>query len=308
MIKYYKNDNCEFVLEMHENRIILSNPVIQPFNEFHYESEKDILHFYYDMRIETCPNYYAVKNVKETKPNWVLTAAESVYEFGIMPFLAEFIDTMIQNVDPDLYGKKVYFRTDINENDEANYRTSYTEECGDILREDEYVITKRHIHYDDFNKKGEYDKYEYDLYIGIGSGIRNNTTGFRVTELSGEELYVVKEWALSFMDYTREQTQKGIELRFESEQNENDSDPAWLKKHMEKNYPDDFKKWRKIWVELYSFNFIRNEYWRFVKGEEIREPLFSKWKGEKVIAQDLIKNGMKDWEAYLRLVDFYKNH
>ena len=37
----------ESILEIGENRVILSDPEIQPFNEFLYRSKRDIFHFYY---------------------------------------------------------------------------------------------------------------------------------------------------------------------------------------------------------------------------------------------------------------------
>ena len=55
-------------MEINENRIILSNPSIQPFNEFYYEGKDDILHFYYDLKIQHDTNaFYFTHMTKEER-------------------------------------------------------------------------------------------------------------------------------------------------------------------------------------------------------------------------------------------------
>lgn len=75
---------------------------------------------------------------------------------------------------------------------------------------------------------------------------------------------------------------------------------------MREKYPEDYSKWKEIWIKLYEEDFILKEYFKYVKGEKIEDALFSKYTGEKVVAQELIKENMKDWEAYCKLVDFYR--
>ena len=52
MVRFYKTKKREAILEINEHRIILSDPSIQPFNEYKYENKKDIFHFYYNVKIQ----------------------------------------------------------------------------------------------------------------------------------------------------------------------------------------------------------------------------------------------------------------
>lgn len=45
MVRCYRKKKRKSVLEINENRIILSHPQIYPWNEYKYESKKDILYF-----------------------------------------------------------------------------------------------------------------------------------------------------------------------------------------------------------------------------------------------------------------------
>ena len=49
---------------------------------------------------------------------------------------------------------------------------------------------------------------------------------------------------------------------------------------------------------------IHEEYYKRIKGEKIEEPLFSKWDNPFTV-DDYIKNGAKEWEAYLMLYNEY---
>lgn len=332
MVKTYRTKKGS-ILEINENRIILSNPRIQPHNEFEYKSNEDILYFYYNLELQCNPLFFHVlpvikeekKHKKHKKGNdskkkkkvktrkWVTVADGFVYEFGAIKVLPEYIDDIIA-LDVTEKGTKEFFAEDYDSTvlSETDYEASYEVSCTGMLDEDSYIIKKVHRHFDS-SYNSETDSYEpkdvewYELYVGVGEEYRKNTVGFRCGWLSEAELLTVKEWAEDFLQLAKERTQANIEAMFESEEDDYSCQPKWFKEHMKKNYPEDFPKWKEIWVKLYNEDFIRDEYWKYVKGKRIKSPLFSKYDTpDKVVAQELIKDGMKDWEAYLKLIEFYR--
>ena len=52
-------------MEINENRIILSDPRIQPFNEFEYTSKDDILYFYYDLELQCKASFFSILPVAQ---------------------------------------------------------------------------------------------------------------------------------------------------------------------------------------------------------------------------------------------------
>jgi len=325
MVRHYRRKNKECVLEINENRIILSNPSIQPFNEYFYASKNDILYFYYDLKLQFCTNYWYFNGLTEEErkkeeretgkiqqPNWVTIANGYVYEFGAIVDLPKIIDEVIKS-DPDIEGLKKYFYEHRDKvYSKTDYESRYEINCTGLCEEDSYIITKVHRHFEnsyrrETNDYGPIDYYWYEIYIGVGSEGLENTVGFRNTKLYEQDLLIIKDWANDFLELGKEIKQKRIEKMFDSEEDKYSCDPKWFKGHMMKNYPEDFHKWKEIWIKLYNYDFIRDEYWNYVKGVKIDKPLFSQWQQEdKVVAQELIQNGMKDWEAYLVLVQEYE--
>lgn len=327
MVKTYRRKKKESVLEINENRIILSNPRIQPFNEFYYESKKDILHFYYDLKIQynanaICFTYMTdeerkkaeIEEGKMTQKNWVTIASGHVYEFGAILALPESIDNIL-NVDPDILGKREYFfeENDKEERSTTDYESMYEISCTGMLEEDSYLIKKVHRHFEDCydiktDRIGPLDREWYEVYVGIGSESRNNTMGFRCSSISKKELLVIKLWAEDFLELAEEETKTVINKMFESEDDEYDCNPKWFREHIRNQYPDVFPKWKEMWIKLYREDFIREEYWNYVKGNVIENPIFSTWDDKnKVVPLELIEKGVPDWEAYMKAIDFYQN-
>lgn len=142
MVKTYRRKKKECVLEINENRIILSNPRIQPYNEFCYESKNDILHFYYDLKIQYDTNAFyfmhmteeerkeaEIEKGKKIQRNWITIASGYAYEFGAIIALPETIEAIL-NVNPDILGKKRYF---FKESDKEKLSTTDFESIYDVL-------------------------------------------------------------------------------------------------------------------------------------------------------------------------------
>lgn len=320
MVKNYRRKKSQCVLEVNENRIILSNPQIQPFNEYKYESKEDIMHFYYDLEIQFDRNYWKRMLNKEgsckkkRKRDWVSVAKGNVYEFGAIVALEECINEII-SIDLKKKKDRQYFCNDFDDKEqtETDFEVFHEISCTGMLEEDSYVLKKNLRHFDSVydEKTDQYiskDIEWYGIYIGIGSESKSNTMGFSCTDLTEDELLIIKAWAEDFLAMAKETTKKHIKKMFKEQGTDNVYSVGWFKEHMKKNYPEDYGKWKEIWIKLYQESFILEEYFNYVKGKEIEEPLFSKWEEDKVVAQELIKGGMKDWEAYCKMIDFYRDH
>jgi hypothetical protein len=109
MVKVYKTgkNKKQIVLEVNEHKIALSNPSVQPHNEYIYNSPKDIMHFYYDIAIFEDTNHYNATRSEEEKQElieegenvnnvWKKKTETYVYEFGILPSIPEFIDSVLE--------------------------------------------------------------------------------------------------------------------------------------------------------------------------------------------------------------------
>lgn len=311
MIKCYREaEKC--ILDINEDRIILSNPSVQPFNEYIYDSKDDILYFYYDIEWQhntEWSKYDELKKEKEVKANWVTCAVNSVYEFGAIRALSECVDDIIR-INPDENGQKDYLFIDKDTRSETDYESTYEISCTGMLKEDSYRLKKIHKHFASYwneedDTYGPKDLISYEVYIGLGGELQRNTIGIMSDDMTEDDVLIIKAWADDFMELTKSITLACIERMFNSDEDKNYYNPKWLHDHIKETYPEDINQWKEIWKKLYSETFILEEYWNYVKGNEIESPYFSKWTNKRLVAQDLIKDGRKDWEAYCQLIDFY---
>ena len=311
-VKFYVKEKKEkeFVLVINEHRFTLCSPSIQPFNEYFIESIEDILYYYYNVKIE---ELYSIGRPKTITILGIL-------EFGAIRHLSEFIDDVLNfNIfslkDKDYRYKKVGNKI---VEDESFWSISKKFKCEGMLREDCYYITKTGIHRDEVfdYKKDKTEKnvneITYDLYIGGGNDeINSNITGVNMT-VTEEDLKIVKQWAEEFVNYSISYTKNSIDEIFNTDYDDVDDEnkdcyyyPYLLKKHLKEKYPEDMDKFREIYIKLYNESMILEEYYKYIKGEEIEEPLFSKW-STPFTAKQYIDEGLKDWEAYLKIYDEYK--
>ena len=100
---YKKNQKC--ILQIGGNKVILSDPIIIPFNSYRCNSFADVMYFYYNIKIKSRKD--RSKNGK-TKLKWKTIASASANDFGAIRELPSFIDRIIK-ADPDELSKKEYF-------------------------------------------------------------------------------------------------------------------------------------------------------------------------------------------------------
>lgn len=321
MVKHYTRKGTQSILEVNENRIILSNPDIQAINEFKYEGPQDILYFYYDTKIQFNTNYFytdwMTEQEKEERdkedeitrqPNWVTLIKDRVTEFSSILDLVEVIK-VLKEIDPDQKMQKQYFYDRDGKQDPDHYRTSFELSAVGFIEEEAYVLKKYHEHYitydDEKDKDIEVDRYWYSVYFGIGNENKENTVGFLADRLTNEDLDEIVAWVDDFMELAKQITHKKIESWYRSNEDQYYCDPAWFREHMKEKYPEDFENWKEIWADLYDYTPVLEEYFNYVKEREIKQP-FRNEKDQYETILDEIKAGEKDWKAYLDYVKMIK--
>lgn len=309
-----KSDEKLFILEHDEIKIILSNPRVQPFNEYRLSCKEDFFHFYYNLTIYEKHRYGG-------RPTKIFEGY--ITEFGVIQYLPEFIEETLSFDMHSLKDKNFYYERDNKREiilSKTDWWVSKSFKLNGMLNEDVYKIT-RTLHYRDeaYNvKKERNEKHvffeEIEMFIGGGDKqVKTNTNGV-ILYLDKDDLRVVSEWAKAFIDYTIKKEQEYIDSIFNknyediTDEDTNYKDeyyyPYLFKKYMKEKYPEDMDKFREIYTTLYHETFILEEYYKRIKGEEIEEPLFSKW-DNPFTADDYIKQGDKEWVAYLKLLKRY---
>lgn len=327
MIKAYETKRKglkKIVLEVDENRIILEKPQIQPYNEYKYTGAEDILYFYYDITIMENTNYAITHLSKEEqnryldeddnrKPVWVKKAFTSVYEFGIIADVEDFIDEIITfNIKEE--GTRTYFwERDPNTNkkvrSKTDYECSHTFELSGMCEEDNIYITKYCRHFDDsYNPKTDRNEEKYVEFYKVFIGCGNNQSKSNVTGILFDayesDLLEIKKWAKMFMEYAGEETIKNINNMYNQEEDDYYY-PYFLKKHLQEKYPEDASKLRDIYPLLYEIMDVLKEYYKYIKGEKIENPITLKRSDNIYTANYFLDKGMKDYEAYIELSKKY---
>ena len=99
----FRRKKNKFILEMGNIKLVASNPSITPFHTYKYNSQNDIMYFYYDLELFK----------KNHKNKWISFADSYVTEFGVMPYVSE-IATEIINRDLEKEGNLVESKNDFD--------------------------------------------------------------------------------------------------------------------------------------------------------------------------------------------------
>lgn len=267
-----------FVLEIGNNRIVLSNPSIQPFNEFKCDSFKDVMYFYYDVDIQT----------KEDKI-WKNIAKNGVYDFPALPSVPDMISHMLSYDMKKDYNKREYLYDGFeNKESTTNYEIRKDVNLSGILCEDEYSLTKYYRFIKD-NYNPNKDTWEdtesvwYDLYVGININGGQSTVGFKTVHLNEEELETVRLWAEKFLEYAVNMQKEAID--------------NWLC-DIEKGDIEDDSEYEKNVLEVYKL--LRKEN----NIEETRKLLIKLYDGSsrniEALADEIRKTGTCNYKKFLK--------
>lgn len=192
-----RNGQKVFCLECENIRVTVSNPRIQPFHTYKFDSMRDAMYFYYDMSIEEN------KNWRYGTPRWKNVCNQYVYENGMIRHLTEFIDSICK-LDMEKEGKQV-----------QGY-SQKTMRFNDILigfcDEDGYELTR----YKNFENGKEC--YEFSCFFG-NSQISSNLMGVRMKWLNQHDLKYIKKWTADFLSYAEEVTRRHVREEIEFDKN-----------------------------------------------------------------------------------------
>lgn len=309
-----------FILEIGEHRIILSNPEIQAFSEYEFEEISDALYFYHDFIIEKNVNFNAFDDEFDCDniPDWKPFASVYVYEDSSTKVLPWFIDEVL-NYDIKNESKKHYFITSKGINGKAQKsKTDY--ECREYFNlegfdeEDIYSIVKYCRYFEKaYNDKSgqEEPKYVefYKMFFLCGCmETGNNHEGFEAY-LEEKDLIEVKKWAEDFISYAENKEKENIKRKLKSKKIEKFFCPGVFRKHLSKKYPEDISRFEEIFKAIDKEELVSNRYYQWIIGETPEKELFIIDKtGTQYTLPELVKTGMKDWEACQFMIEIIKNN
>ena len=186
-----------FCMENEGVRITISNPRIQPFDSYKFDSMKDKMYFYYNMTVERNDNY------KCGSPRWKNVCSQYVYESGVIQYLTEFINEICA-LDMEKEGHQ------------SKYHTQKVYRCTDMLsgfcNEDNYEIAR----YKNFETGREY--YDFTCLLG-DLQISSNLLGVRFNLINKHDLKFIKKWSDEFVRHAEEVTRRQVRNELEFDRN-----------------------------------------------------------------------------------------
>lgn len=279
------------VLKTKDFKLVASEPSIQPFHTYVLRNKDDIFHFYYTLEMYRKPY----------KGKWEKIASSYVYEFGIMPRIAEFLEKVLE-FDVIKFGNKEFFNNpfcDKNaDNDEFEASRNFV--LSGMLNEDRIEITKTARVFNDCRGHNEFEFYNVNIAIG-GNELGTTPFGVSLIHLNKKDIQQIILFASLFMEYAISKTQKSIEVSLNDDKKGKYNYPKIVKDHLKSKY--NIEDWKPIFLKLYSEEYIFEEYLKFITGKITAEDLkCHEWFGEKRKMSELL-NTMKDYEAYIHVLN-----
>lgn len=295
-LKVIKKDNS-VILKSKNFKLIASNPSIQPFHTYILKDEKDIFHFYYDLKMYRKPY----------KKKWKKIISSYITEFGIMPDIAKMLKEVLEN-DVSKSGIITPFKEKDNDGNiilsENEYEATRTFVLAGFLNEDRLEITKTIRVFDDCRGHNEFEYYDVNFIIG-GSELGTLPIGASLLHLEKIDIEQIILFAETFMDMAIKKTQNSIENALNDDTESKYNTPKIVRDHLKKKYNID--NWRPIFLKLHTEEYIIDEYIDYItQKKDITQLKCHEWHGEKRNMQKLLET-MKDFEAYLFILNDNKN-
>lgn len=304
-----------FIIEIGENRVILSNPVVTPNNEYEFVDMSHIIYFYHDFIIEK--NLADIEGPENggnaTSNNWVKIAEKRVFEDSCTQILPGFIDNVI-NFDIRNNSKKHFVVTstgnEMPKTSTTDYRCKEYFELEGYNEEDNYAIvkyctfSKNSLNFETKNNEPRYYEY-YKIYFSCGDTELNlNHIGFSAY-ISESDLLEIKSWAEDFIEYTAELTKKHIREEIQSNEIKPYFSPGVFREYLKRKYPEDLTDFEKIFLYISNNEIIAERYYKWIVGESVKKELIiiDSQTNQEYSISSLVKDGMKDWEACKFLID-----
>ena len=271
-----------------------SDPSIQPFNEYKYEDEKSIMHFYYTLRMFEKP--YGKKKWKEIN-------STHVYEFGIMAHVSDFLREVL-NFDVDKEGIRYYFKEKDKDGNlvesTTEYEAFYPFTLAGMFNEDRIEIKKRFRTFDDCRGHNEFELYDLSLFIG-GNELGRPCFGVHFDSLEREDIEEMLKFYDGFMAMANQKAKDNVEALLTNDEEDEYNYPKIVRDHLKNKYG--IEDWRPIFLKLTREEYVLNEYLEYITGETTVENLrCHEWHREKRDMKTMLET-MKEYEAYLHIID-----
>lgn len=218
--KFYTNTVIEknreikqFILEINNHRMILSDPTVQLFDsDRKYRGTDDIIHFYHNFVIEENKAYLKDKDGNIPAPDWQRHSFISVFENSMTMYLGRQLDEVLSYDLKSCSDRRYFWEPDGTEST-TDFECSKVFELSGFCEEDNFVIHKYFRHFDysadtDGIKECEF----YRMFFGCGESQLNYNISGIYAFLMREDILVVKKWADEFMAYVEENIRKDQEL------------------------------------------------------------------------------------------------
>jgi hypothetical protein len=288
-----KEKNGVWTLKIGTFKLKASEPSIQPFNEYVYEDEKDIMHFYYTLEMYRKPY----------KKDWKKVISNRVYEFGIMAHVPEFLREVL-DFDVDKNGLRHYFKERNNDGtvteSKTEYEAFYPFSLSGMFGEDRIEIQKRFRTFDDCRGHNEFELYDVNIFIG-GNELGAQPYGVHFGSLEREDIEEMLKFYEGFMVMANKVAKENVETLLTNDEDNEYNDPKKVRDHLRVKYG--IENWRPIFIKLSREDYVLDEYVDYITGKTPVENLrCHEWHGEQRDMKTMLET-MKDYEAYMHIID-----
>lgn len=288
-----KNNVC--ILRIDDVKLIAKNPYIQPVNPYIYNDKSDILYFSYDLILKQ----------KTQKGKWKTIIKNYVTDFGIMPYVADAVSEIL-TFDVKQKGIVKYIEKEVNGytlTSIDDYAAFYPFRIAGLLNEDGIEILKTIKSLDSFKNKNEPTSSEiYDLTIFMSDN--NNSKNAKSVHFFGlekEDLQNLIDFANSFMDIASQKAKEEVKDCLYNDTDDKDNYPKIIRDYLYKNYK--IKEWEDVFLKLSTKEYVLEEFVDYILGNKNIENLECReWHDKERTMAELFET-MKDYEAYLYIVD-----
>lgn len=279
-------------LRIDDVKFIAKNPRVQPFNEYRYDSSKDIMYFYYDWMM-----------YRKCERGWRRVHTGHVYEFGIMPYLESNIQDLLE-LDCRKRGIRTYFNERKKDGSVVKSKTEfqaiYPFEIAGMFNEDAFNFTKYYKTFTDCRGKMEFEFYDLSIFIG-GNECGKTAFGAQFPGLSREDLGVIQRFANQFMELTNRVTKEQVNRYLDDDSDSEYNYAKQVRLHLLNKYG--ITDWKPIFVRLNDEEYVIDEYLEYINGEKsVDELRCHEWHGEQRTMAQMLQV-MPDYEAYLHVLE-----
>ena len=275
--------NKQIILELQNIKLVAKDFQVQPFHTYIYNDKSDILHLYYTLDLYK----------KDYKGKWHSVTSSCITEFGVMAYLSDAIQELL---DIDVKSKGISRPME----DAEDFDGLFPVYVQGMLNEDCFHFVKHRRIFEDCRGQNDFEWYDLHIMIG-GNELGNVPTGCYLSNLTRDDILVLKEFGDLFISEIDKQTKHEIKMMLVNEEDEEYNYPKIFREHLKEKYNVD--DWQDAFIKLSIEEYIFDEYLDFITGKkDISELKCHEWHGKQRTMPELLKE-MRDYEAYLHIYE-----